>query len=83
MSDYDKHNKRNIRKEVVNRCVNFVLLVIQDKLDSQGCHGTERTGNLDLQFPRQEEAGKFTRKILQIYFYSGVYLQHREKFQIL
>ena len=34
MSDYDKQNKRNQRKVVVNRYVNFVLLVIKEKLDS-------------------------------------------------
>ena len=34
MSNYDKQNKRNQRKVVVNRYVNFVLLVIKEKLDS-------------------------------------------------
>ena len=34
MSDYDKQNKRNQRQVVVNRYVNFVLLVIKEKLDS-------------------------------------------------
>ena len=31
MSDCDKHNKGNKRYEVVDRYVNFVLLVIQEK----------------------------------------------------
>ena len=31
--NYDKHNKGNQRKEVIDRYVNFVLLVIQEKLE--------------------------------------------------
>ena len=33
MTDCDKHNKGNEMKEVVDRCGNFTLLVILDKLD--------------------------------------------------
>ena len=33
MSGYDKHNKRNKMKEVVDRYVNFVLLASSEKLE--------------------------------------------------
>ena len=35
MNDYNKYNKGNKRKEVVGRNVNFVLLIIKEKLECQ------------------------------------------------
>ena len=44
----------------------------------QGCYGT----NLDVYFFRQEKHRKFAKNIKNMFLHRGIYLQHREKFDV-
>ena len=48
----------------------------------QGCHGTGKTGNLEVPFSRQGKHREFAKNIKNMFFTQGIYHQHREKFRV-
>ena len=48
-------------------------------IQEQGCHGTGKTGNLEVDFSRQENTGNLP-KILNIWFYTGNLTSTQGKF---
>ena len=64
-------------------CDNFYTLsvrILQLYLN-QGCHGTGKTGNLNVHFSRQGKHREFAKKYLKYSFTQGIYHQHRENFE--